>query len=205
MKRSSLTFSLAAVILFSWLAGNWQCIPVSSLSGSACTPDAISASLPVPLLPQTTDKWCWAASGQMCMQFIGTTDVRQCVQANNKFGLSNCCNAIVPGDCINGSFPEFEKYNFSCNRTSNNALSWNEIKKQISCLHKPVAFTWKYNGGGGHMMVLTGYQVVGNEKLVVVNDPLEVNIGSTYTLSYDEYVSSSIHTHWDDFYNITKN
>src|SRR5689334_22933545 len=50
---------------------------------------ACTASLAVPLRPQQTSMWCWAASGQMAMEFINSARApAQCVQANNRFGLS---------------------------------------------------------------------------------------------------------------------
>ena len=83
-------------------------------------------------------------------------------------------------------------------------LSWMEIRRQIAMLKKPIAFSWKYVDNTGHMMVITGYNTVDGINWLTVYDPLEVNIGSTYSISYDEYVSGPTHTHWDDFYNLTK-
>jgi hypothetical protein len=111
----------------------------------------------------------------------------------------------MPNDCVNGGFPDFGKYNFSCSHTNYAALSWSEIKRQISNLKKPIAFSWQIIGHGGHMMVITGYYSDNGTNYVYVNDPFDVNIGSQYTLTYEEYVSGSDHTHWNDYYNITKN
>jgi hypothetical protein len=147
--------------------------------------------------------WCWAASAQMCMEFLGT-NVSQCTQANNEFGRTDCCNSPVPSDCVNGGWPEFDKYNFTFKRTSNAALSWDDIKKQIYCYKKPVAFSWHWTGGGGHMMVITGYAVIGGEQYLFINDPWAPNVGNQTSITYANYVSGSDHTHWDDFYDITK-
>lgn len=170
---------------------------------SCCTPNATIGSQPIALRAQETSMWCWAASGQMSMLFLGT-NVSQCTQANNRFGRTDCCNSPVPNQCINGGWPEFDKYNFTFKRTSNTALSWNAIKKQIYCLKKPIAFSWHWTGGGGHMMVVTGYAVINNEKYLFINDPWAPNVGNQYSITYDNYVSGSDHTHWDDFYDIAK-
>jgi len=92
-----------------------------------------------------------------------------------KFGRSVCCNNPVPPDCINGNFPEFEKYNFTYIRTSNTALGWMEIKNQLYNLKKTIAFSWKYLGNGGHMMVITGYTTIDGVNCLYIIDPLEVN------------------------------
>jgi hypothetical protein len=169
---------------------------------SCCTPKP-SYTLDVALRPQETSMWCWAASGQMCMQFLGKS-VTQCDEANKQFGRSDCCNSPVPGDCVNGGWPEFAKYNFKSDRTSNTALSWDALKKQIYCSRRPVAYCWPWTGGGGHMMVALGYSEINAQKWVLINNPWAPNVGETTFISYDEYVSASDHTHWDDFYNITK-
>jgi|RhiMethySRZTD1v2_1073278.scaffolds.fasta_scaffold363042_2 hypothetical protein len=163
----------------------------------------IQSSNDIQLIPQKTGKWCWAATTEMCLKYLGESGIDQCDAANKVFGRNDCCSTPVPLDCINGSFPEFEKYNYSYSRTTNTALSWMEIKKQIN-LKKPIAFSWKYTGGGGHMMVITGYNTIDGVNYLYINDPLEVNVGSKYAISYTEFVSGPTHTHWDDFYNLTK-
>src|SRR5215208_2563397 len=49
-----------------------------------CRPE-VMATQAVTLRPQETSMWCWAASGEMAMDFLGT-DVSQCDQANKRFG-----------------------------------------------------------------------------------------------------------------------
>ena len=171
-----------------------------------CTPNPSIGSIDVPLYPQQTDMWCWAASGQMCMTFLGAkVDVSQCTQANNEFGQTNCCNNPTPTPCVNGGWPEFTKYGFTATTTSDAALTWDQIKTQIGCLNKPVAFSWHWTGGGGHMMVVTGYAVIDGENYVFINDPWAPNVGGQYPITYDDYVSGSDHTHWNDYYDIIKN
>ncbi len=173
------------------------------LTSGCCTPNAIIGSQPIPLRAQETSMWCWAASGEMAMDFLGT-NVSQCDEANKRFGLTNCCNSSVPSACVNGGWPEFAKYDFTFKRTSDSALSWGSLKKQIYCRRKPVPYSWHWNSGGGHMMVVTGYIEVGGTKYVTVNDPWAPNVGNQYLLTYDAFVSGPSYTHWDDFYDITK-
>ena len=60
------------------------CLSLAIIYASCCNPGIIG-SQPVTLRPQETNMWCWAASGQMVMDFLGN-NVSQCVQANNRFG-----------------------------------------------------------------------------------------------------------------------
>lgn len=174
---------------------------------ATCKP-ATESHLAVTLRPQQTNMWCWAASAQMVMEFLGV-NVQQCTQANNEFGRNDCCNSPTPAGCINGGWPEFDKYGFTFVRTSNTALTWNELRAEVAnadgCGQRPFAFTWHWPGGGGHMMVAIGYQTVGSVNYVEINDPWPPNVGDHRFITYDFYVASpGAHTHWDDFYQIRR-
>ncbi|HZH97879.1 MAG TPA: papain-like cysteine protease family protein, partial [Fimbriimonadaceae bacterium] len=153
------------------------------------------------LRPQETGMWCWAASGQMCMEFVGRRTIAQCLQANNRFGLIVCCTTPVPGVCVVGGWPEFSKYGFTFKRTSNRALTWAELVAEIDA-NRPIAFSWHWPGGGGHMMVAYGYSDETGVQMVYVADPWAPDVGNTRIITYSHFVSSPGHTHWDDFYEI---
>lgn len=181
------------------------------ISGCTCKP-AIVGSLPVALHPQETSMWCWAASGQMVMHYLGN-NVAQCTQADNRFGRNDCCNIqrcpnpVANHSCVQGGWPEFAKYGFTYKTTSNAALSWNDLRDQISnepyCKKKPFAFTWHWPGGSGHMMVAKGYLTLNNVNYVVMLDPWAPCVGDERIITYDYYVESpGHHTHWDDYYDV---
>jgi hypothetical protein len=133
-------------------------------------------------------------------------DVSQCLQANNRFGRSDCCLALKPAACVQGGWPEFDKYNFDFDRLSTN-LNWDQLREQIGCKSFPVAFSWKWvPQGGGHMMVVRGYTTTaqGAKRLYVNNPwpPLPDGAGEEQIITYEEYIAGSDHLHWDDFYNI---
>jgi hypothetical protein len=158
-----------------------------------------SASQIVTLHPQQTNMWCWAASGQMVMEFLGTL-VTQCDEANRRFGHNDCCNSPTPGPCVQGGWPEFGKYGFAFKTTSNAPLSWDDLRLEVASRGRPFAFSWHWNGGGGHMMVVTGYQTLNGQQYVSINDPWPPNVGDQRDLTYAEFVSAADHTHWDDYY-----
>ncbi|UCD63148.1 MAG: hypothetical protein JSW34_10385 [Candidatus Zixiibacteriota bacterium] len=170
-----------------------------------CEPPA-TVSLAVTIHPQETAYWCWAASGQMVMDYLGH-DVSQCTQVNDMLGRTDCCTSPVPGGCLTGGWPDFARYGFTFDRTSDAALSWAEVQEQIStssyCKKKPFCFTWHWDGGGGHMMVAMGYTTIDTTNWVEMIDPWPPNVGDQRFITYNAYVSGSHYTHWDDFYNIT--
>jgi hypothetical protein len=174
----------------------------ATMLAEECKPPEIG-SQQVILRPQETGMWCWAASGEMIMEFLGVS-VDQCDEANKRFGHTDCCKHPTPKDCVNGGMPEFDKYGFTFDRTSKAALSWEQVKSQIYCAKKPFAFSWHWNSGGGHMMVVIGYVTVNGTNYVAINDPWEPNIGDQRIITYNSFVSGSDHTHLDDFYNVTK-
>lgn len=155
--------------------------------------------LPVNMFPQQVNNWCWAASGQMIMSYLGGY-MSQCEQANERFNRNDCCNTPTPGACDVGGWPEFDKYGFSFD--TGGALSWTDLKAQIDTRLTPFAFSWHWDGGGGHMMVVTGYKVINGQNWVTINDPWAPNEGDQRTILYSDYVDGSGYYHWTDYYNV---
>jgi hypothetical protein len=185
-------------------------LPAMLFMAGCCNPGNIGSQA-VTLDAQQTSMWCWAASGKMTMDFVhSASNVQECDEANKRFGRNDCCHSPVPSACVNGGWPEYEKYSFTATQTSDAPLSWANLTSQIYCSRKPFAFAWHWNGGGGHMMVATGYVTIDGTQYVSVNNPWPPNAVTTgggvqEVYTYDKYVGGSAydHTHWNDYYNIT--
>lgn len=165
--------------------------------------------------------WCWAASGQMIMNLIGAAhrppNVPQCYQANERFGRTDCCSCPTPGPCITGGWPQFDKWRFSSTWTSyGTPLTWTQLRGQIN-VGKPFFFSWDWDGGGAHAMVVKGYERLWFLRLVVVANPWppqgRCNPGGNASgpfggdielISYAEFVGGPGfgHTHKIDIYNV---
>jgi hypothetical protein len=156
--------------------------------------------------------WCWAASGQMIMDYLGH-GVAQCTQANNRFGRTDCpcgqcgSNPDATPACVQGGWPEFDKYGFTFKTTSDAPLTWEALRAQLSnesgCKKTPIAFSWHWPGGGGHMMVAKGYVSLAGVNYVTILDPLSPCTGDERIITYDAYNAvSGDHTHWNDYYDI---
>jgi len=183
---------------------------------AGCCHPGRSAMLPVECRAQETDMWCWAACGEMIMEYKGR-DVTQCDEAQKSSGRDDCpCDQCGTGRindpmCANqGGWPQFGKYGFSWERTSLRPLSWDELTKELSprrrCGASPVAFTHGHPGGAGHMYVAFGYHKQGGKRYVDVWDPApecDARPEAHYKLmTYEEYVNGD--DHWNDFYQIRK-
>jgi hypothetical protein len=154
---------------------------------------------------QQQSNWCWAASGQMTMNFIHPASaVVQGDEANKRLGRTDCTNSSVPAACNQTGWPEFEKYDFETARTDDAALSWADLRSEIGCYKRPYAFSWHWSGGGGHMMVVRGYMTLFDYQYVLVNNPLPVNQGEFEVITYERYVDgpNTGDSHWDDFHRI---
>jgi hypothetical protein len=127
---------------------------------SVGTAEAQTKILPVVLHWQETSEWCWAASGEMVMEYLGgqnPREVPQCYEANEEFGRTDCCTCPTPAACVNPGWPQFDTWNFNSTTTpSGTALSWSQVMGQINN-NQPFVFAWAWNGGGGHAMVAKGY------------------------------------------------
>ena len=159
--------------------------------------------------PQETVKWCWAASGQMLMQnadFSGSYS--QANQADHEFPLEKPCpfyqctpEAVLQPVCTSrGAFPSFEFFGFDYECTVGEALDFVTLRDELKA-GRPVAFSWKYDGGGGHMMVAVSVEVDGH---INVFDPWPVCRGDWRSITYDEYVRGNGFTHWNDFFKVRK-
>ena len=160
-------------------------------------------TLNVPLYPQLTDMWCWAASAQMVMGYEGTS-ASQCAQANSEFGMTDCCNSPTPSSCVQGGSPSpsFQSWGFSYDTTPyGTALPFDGLSNQFD-LGLPVAFAWAWAGGGGHVMVAIGTNSTSGGQFVYINNPWPPDTGDQTWLTYAAYVQQpGSYTHQVDWYN----
>jgi hypothetical protein len=179
----------------------------------------------VPLIGQETNSWCWAASGQMVMQYFGYY-VPQCVQATFQFGQSmgvDCCTLPTPSVCISGGQVVISHYGFNYNQLGGTSwLTPAQIEDQIFWQAEP----WIINPNGpgfGHVIVGVGYWNFTNISpkmfFIGINDPWPQNpsfnsqgqatgpvVGEFYLETYEAYAhgvwEGVAHTEGWDIYNI---
>lgn len=148
--------------------------------------------------PQLQDSWCWAASGEMAMGYLGV-NVQQCAEANVRYGQTagvDCCLQPASAICNKGSYVVIGNYGFTYQQLgAATALTYSQIEDQIATRNEP----WILNpycanqsacGTWGHVLVGSGYYWPTQPLfLIFVDDPWPVNTGSTYLLPYWEYQS----------------
>ena len=184
-------------------------------TAGVCQAAAAPSSLAVPLYPQVEDEWCWAASAEMIMSYLGES-VQQCAQANYRFGRTDCCtNASSESsttECDQPGWPNWTNWGFTYSETAyGTALTFAQIQAEIAA-NRPVGFAWAWTGGGGHYMVATGTTIDSTgTQWVSINDPWAPNVGEQVTLTYADWVAgpagvdptaTTSYTHMADDYGI---
>src|ERR1019366_5085168 len=139
MNKNLLSLSLVGILAVVYLG---CCVQLRSCNGSGkhggfgvapagCQPYPAFQILFVNITLQHASEWCWAASGEMCMEYINNDGVAicQCDQANKVFcprgcsDGSNCCTGDDPfcstylmdvsAPCNRPSWPDFKDYGFT--------------------------------------------------------------------------------------------
>lgn len=127
----------------------------------------------VPYLRQEQTNWCWAASIQMVLRHDGNNAVRQCDLATTLFGGA-CCSAPSSSVCNQGATPAQQVQVLSAyGRTGNNIngqASYSTIQLEIGA-NRPVTAGIHWNGGGGHRVVIRGWNDDNGQRIDVC-DPL---------------------------------
>ncbi len=189
------------------------------------------AVIPVPIYGQQTNMWCWAASSQMVLAYMGDT-VQQCEEANWHLNRKDCCdpNEIKNGSpCAKGGSPTFQHYGYDYSLLrSCEGLPWDTIVN-LGNTNSAWAYAWAHVNtsqpkdtlcnqpvSGGHVMVGRGYKqlvvttgaTIDTLKYVVINNPMPVNEGTYAYYLYEYYGSFPYGTkpnvHAADYYNIYK-
>lgn len=128
--------------------------------------------------------WCWAATGQMIMDFLDpSTSHAQCVQAGNVI-RQNCCAksqcAADVGACNFGGGPPFGLFGFAWKtRAVNQSASEPHpgdpgltLKEMVTEFHagRPISIAWGLPGGG-HLMVAYGMFYLNGQPRIRILDP----------------------------------
>jgi len=146
----------AAVAAFLLAASMSQvtALPANAASGGV--------SLSVPLVHQTQNQWCWAASTQSVVKYLFGITYTQCQQANDRFNRSDCCQYPSSGNCNKpsaladvGNYLHAKKAIDSTHEWW--SLSWSQTTGEIGTQRRPFLIRVGWSSGGGHIFVGRGY------------------------------------------------
>jgi hypothetical protein len=177
--------------------------PIANLAGSPSTcPDPMPKAkaptgqnpLPVNAFQREGLNTCWAACGEIIMDYIGGVRVRQCCQANRRFNQYGCClsdNTVVLGSpCSNDGYPDFGYWHFTGGQASAQVLSWSQIRNEIAA-GCPFTFSWqrKQTITSQHMMVVHGFYDDNGDQWLEVTDPAGFQVpAQRWQVPYGDYL-----------------
>ena len=197
MKLQKKILATLAVVLVSSI--------LSAGSSADCTPDPDRRNLRVHTSPQKEENWCWAAVGEMIMEYVGKADgfaVTQCQLADTALRRSDCCGNSDRCDVT--GYPPFEKCGFKADFVEGRGLSWDDIREQIDCNQSPISTIYNFpDWAVEHIVVISGYKRDG-ENFVLQRDPAPRNKGTIGWETFDEYKGSPDKVHLSDYKNIIK-
>jgi hypothetical protein len=150
--------------------------------------------------PQASRQWCWAASGEMTMEWLGDEPSRacQCRQAELVLGVKGCCvtpssctpAADAPVGCDAPRWPAFVErpdsypyeYRTTCDglprrqddeRCDAKPLDWLSLTAEL-CAGRPVIASLHARGSTrGHTLVVKGFSTHGGRR-VLIDDPWQL-------------------------------
>jgi hypothetical protein len=131
---------------------------------------------------QEKSEWCWAAVAvSIDKYFDSKSPLKQCDIAKRVLGNDKCCNG---GDDCNKAMTLIGALN-SIKRLSStltSPLSFELVRRELDA-GRPVCARIKWNGGGAHFVVITGYEILpSGARHVDVADPHSPDT----TVDYDD-------------------
>ncbi len=132
--------------------------------------------------------------------------------ANAQAALASCHNIVQcpkTDDCDKPGWVDLDFVGAKASE-STAALSWNDVKSQISCDHNPISYAYGTPGVVGHVVVINGY-MTGSGRLgngtdyVQIYDPWKPCVGNIRLITYAEYADpAGTATHWNTWFNVAK-
>ena len=164
-------------------------------------PARLHPLLPVRLCPQETEGWCWAASVEMILNYMGATVTQR--EIANKHFCTEPFSFELPIEDRGGAWPEFEKFGFTC-KVTHAASSWAALTQELRA-GRPFAFCRRWDNGAYHLMVVSGcYLTPTGRCYVQIHNPSPLGIGRIHRVPYRQYASGNGFAHERTYYEIRR-
>jgi hypothetical protein len=144
---------------------------------------------------QLQEFWCWAACSSSTSRFFdGSSSWTQCRIVNSELKRRTCCNNGGTDACNKPWYVDR-----ALTRTGNLATgrqgraTWTTLKGEINA-GRPVCARIGWQGGGGHFVLITGYDEAGG-RTVEVEDPWTGSARVPLAEFADRYQTTGSWTH----------
>jgi hypothetical protein len=156
----------------------------------------MSASLAFQMEPQQQTEWCWAAvTSSIDHYFNSASTWSQCLLANNQLQQTTCCANGGSAQC---NCPWYLDRSLSLvNRLRSyvqGVASFTGVQQEINN-NDPLGVRIGWTGGGGHFVVIDGYDDSTATDYVLVADPIWGVSQVPYTVFMSNYRGNGTWTH----------
>lgn len=147
------------------------------------------SSLPIEPHLQKKTQLCWASCCYMILDYYHqTTSIDEIVAYATGKTITNLPNAMCgQASYFNNSRAVLWHFRAIESDCVAGSILFNDIKTDVENL-KPIFAGWHWNAGGGHVILIRGFDVVNN--FVIYNDPGK----GWQQMSYATFCNSGIHT-----------
>ncbi|WP_415894229.1 papain-like cysteine protease family protein [Neptuniibacter sp. PT8_73] len=121
---------------------------------------------------QEQSNWCWAAvSVSTALFYDASFNGTQCELANWAFNTKTCCIDGTSATCDKPYYLDRALEHVGhLNQFVHRSFSMNEVSAQIDNGH-PLGVRIGWTGGGGHFVVIDGYNTISTPNTIVIKDP----------------------------------
>jgi hypothetical protein len=167
-----------------------------TLAANAEQPDVSPSDatyLDLPDVRQEQSQWCWAACSRALFLYYGQ-DVEQCLIANFNWNRSDCCTSPCPAQCNEPTnlLPNVQDILSNWDVDSQvvwSSASFHTVRAEIAA-GRPLWVRWEWESGGGHFLLIDGYNDDSGNKVMYMNP----SYGAHYLSDYSWMVSGGNHT-----------
>jgi papain like cysteine protease AvrRpt2 len=157
----------------------------------------VSNQLNFTLQQQQQTEWCWAAvATSICLFYSPGGGQSQCDLANGQLGQTTCCQDGSTAACNQPWYLDSAlSATGNLDHYTSSPAPLQDIGQQVDG-SRPLAIRIGWEGGGGHFIVITGYDdsAPGNE-MIAINDPVSGPSIWSYNSLVSSYEGSGTWTH----------
>lgn len=202
MKRKKITLRAISISLVLILMSTASVFASSAWIGYTETSFPYTLHM-IARVEQAKDNWCWAACAEMAGKFYyekqtGNTSGRnQAAVVYNTFGdyrdsrgtSTQTANGYM---YVGYSYPYIGPPFSTFYAAASDELSYSDIRTDVYA-DKPKILGFSYTGGGGHMVVLTGFNdngaEISDDEIWLIDPSNDANKENTFWVDYEDFVS----------------
>lgn len=162
--------------------------------------------LPFAMQSQQQTEWCWAAVAASVAGYFGSAGPsgglwQQCDVVNSELAQSTCCVNGASAACNNPWYLDraLSLVGHLAGSPTPGAIPFANVQGEVDN-NRPVGVRIGWYGGGGHFVVLSGYDDNGGAQFVDVDDPWYGPSVADYSVFATAYQSAGS---WTDTYLIS--